>query len=81
MGRIMKITIVTTLLGLAMVAIPALAPAGQPEARLGALEPERATPVELAPLLADPREAAELSVMLPSGFTIFEAIAQDPFRS
>lgn len=81
MGRIMKTKILTTLLGLAIVAIPAMAPAGQPETRLSALRPDLAVPVDLAPLLADPRAAAELSVVLPNGFTVLEVIARDPFQS
>lgn len=82
MGRIMKTKSLTTLLGLAIVAIPAMAPASQPEARPADPKPELTiSAVDLVPLLADPRAAAELSIVLPSGFTVLEAIDQDPFRS
>lgn len=80
MGRIMKTRVLTTLLGLAIVAIPAVAPASQPEVRLTDLKPELSmSAFDLALLLTDPRETAKLSIVLPSGFTVLEVINQDPF--
>ena len=78
----MKTKFLTTMLGLAIVAIPAVAPASQPEVRLSDLKPEAEATLsapELALLLTDPREAQEFSLVLPTGFTMLEAIDQDPF--
>lgn len=81
-GPMMKTKILTTLLGLAIVAVPAVA--SQPEVKLADLKPAvqlTMSDLDLAILLVDPREAQELSVVLPTGFTMLEAIDQDPFRS
>jgi hypothetical protein len=83
MGRKMKTQFLTTLLGLAIVAVPAVAPASQPEVKLKDLKPSvqlTLSDLDLALLLTDPREAQELSVVLPSGFTTLEVIDADPFR-
>ena len=81
MGRRMKTRFLTTLLGLAIVAAPAIAPASQPAVRLADLElhgQQTMSALDLAMLLADPREAVDLSVVLPSGFTMLD-IDRDPF--
>lgn len=80
----MKTKFLTTLLGLAIVVIPAVAPASQPEVQLADLRPEMQSTMsdlDLALLLTDPREAPEFSLVLPTGFTTLEVIDQDPFRS
>ena len=75
--------VLTTLLGLAVLALPAAAPASQPAAvRLNELAPAvTATPApeHLATLLADPHRATDLAVVLPTGFTTLDWIDQDPF--
>lgn len=82
MGRAMKTKFLTTLLGLAIVAIPAVA--SQPEVKLADLKPAvrpTMSDLDLAVLFVDPREAQDFSIVLPTGFTVLEAIDQDPFRS
>jgi hypothetical protein len=82
MGRTMKTKFLTTLLGLAIVAIPAVA--SQPEVKLADLKPTvqlTMSDLDLAMLLTDPRQEQDLSIVLPTGFTMLEAIDQDPFRS
>lgn len=81
MGRRMNTKFLTTVLGLAIVAIPAVAPASQPEVRLSDLRPAvEATlcDADFALLLTDPRQAQELSLVLPTGFTVLDLEA-DPF--
>ena len=83
MGCMMKTKFLTTLLGLAIVAVPAVAPASQPEVRLSDLKPAvelTMSQLDLALLLADPYEAQDLSIVLPTGFTLLD-VDQDPFRS
>jgi hypothetical protein len=82
MGRAMKTKFLTTLLGLAIAAIPAVA--SQPEVKLADLKPaveHTMSDLDLALLLSDPREIDEFSLVLPSGFTLLDAIDEDPFRS
>ena len=81
MGRQMKTRFLTTVLGLAIVAIPAVAPANQPDVRLADLKPAaeaRLSQGDLALLLTDPSQAQELSLVLPAGFTTLDVDA-DPF--
>lgn len=81
MGRQMNTKALTTLLGLAIVAIPAVAPASQPAVRLADLDPRAEAVVsaaDLALLFADPAAAQELSVVLPDGFTVLDPAAH-PF--
>ena len=81
MGRQMKTRYLTTLLGLAIVAIPAVAPASQPEVRLADLKPAVAATLSdagFAVLLTDPAAPQELSIVLPAGFTTLDVEA-DPF--
>lgn len=83
MGCMMKTRYLTTLLGLAIVAAPAAVPANQPEVRLSGLKPAvqlTMSQLDLALLLSDPYEAQELSVVLPTGFTVLDVDA-DPFRT
>jgi len=82
MGRKMRTKFLTTLLGLAIVAIPAVA--SQPGVKASDLEPavtSTMSALDLALLLTDPRAAQEFSVVLPTGFTMLETIDQDPFQS
>ena len=81
MGREMNTKFLTTVLGLAIVAIPAIA--SQPEVRLADLKPAVETTLsdaDFALLLADPSEAQELSLVLPAGFTVLDVEA-DPFSA
>lgn len=79
----MKAKVLTTILGLAVLAIPAAVPASQPASvRLGELGPAIAVahaPADLATLLSDPRTGGDMAVVLPEGFTTLEWINQDPF--
>lgn len=82
MGRKMKTKFLTTLLGLAIIAIPAVA--SQPGVKVSDLKPavnSTMSALDLALLLTDPREAQEFSLVLPTGFTILETIDRDPFQS
>lgn len=75
-------TVLTTLLGLAALAIPAAVPASQPaDVRLMELAPMVATPVpgHFATLLADPHQPVELAIVLPADYTALDWIDQDPF--
>lgn len=76
-------TVLTALLGLSLLALPAAVPASQPAGvRLTAMTPVvTATPApgHFATLTADPRQPAELAVVLPRGFTTLHWIDQDPF--
>lgn len=79
----MKDKILTTLLGLAIVVVPAVAPASQPAVKLAGVRADMdltLSAADLGLLLADPSETAELSIVLPSGFTTLEAIDGDPFQ-
>lgn len=81
MGRKMNTRFLTTVLGLAIVAIPAVAPANQPDVRLADLKPALEATLsrgDLALLLTDPREAKDFSLVLPAGFTTLDVDA-DPF--
>jgi hypothetical protein len=79
----MKTKVLTTLLGLAVLAIPAAVPASQPaDVRVGDLAPAlqvAPAPANLAMLLADPNAVDDLAIVLPAGYTTFEWIDQDPF--
>lgn len=85
MGQEMQTRLFTTVLALAVFAIPAVAPASQPaNVKLVDLTPAvEVTPVanQFAMLLADPAstELAALEIDLPQKFTTFEWINQDPF--
>ena len=76
-------TVLTTLLGIAVLAVPAAVPASQPaNVRLN----DMAAPVTVAPattqfatLIGNPREAADFAIVLPAGYTTLEWINQDPF--
>lgn len=81
MGRHMNTRFLTTVLGLAIVAIPAVAPASQPSLRLSERQPAVAAALpgaDFALLLTDPAAAQELSLVLPAGFTTLDVDA-DPF--
>jgi TRAP-type C4-dicarboxylate transport system substrate-binding protein len=76
--------VLTTLLGLAILAVPAAVPASQPaDVRLVQLTPAVtvAAPAttHFAELLVDPRTNGEMSVELVAGYTTLEWIDQDPF--
>lgn len=76
MGLVMKARFLVSLVGVAMLAVPAAVPASQPEVRFTDLEPQvqpTASQIDLALLLGDPRQPAELSVVLPTGFTTLDA--------
>ena len=80
----MNARILTTLLGIAVFAIPAAVPASQPaDIRLNSLSPQVAVvpaPAQFALLLADPhRPTQELAIVLPAGHDTFDWIDQDPF--
>lgn len=80
----MSVKILTTVLALAIVAMPAMAPAGQPEVTLRQLQPEAraaVSDVALALLLSDPWAASELSIVLPASFTRLDGIEADPFAA
>jgi hypothetical protein len=71
----MKSRYLISLIAATMLAVPAV-PASQPEVTLSQLQPQvSVTPVpfELALLLLDPHQPAELSIELPRGFTTLEA--------
>lgn len=70
------------LLGIAVLAIPAAVPASQPAVGSAtASAPVTATiaPADFATLLGDPRESAAFAIALPTHYTTFEWIDQDPF--
>lgn len=76
--------VLTTLVGLALLAVPAAVPASQPsDVRLVNLTPAVtvAAPANayLADLLVDPRTNGEMSIELVTGYTTLEWIDQDPF--
>jgi hypothetical protein len=79
----MKTKVLTTILGLAILAIPAAVPASQPaNVRVSELEPAPMVthaPADLAMLIANPHAADELAIVLPAGYTTLEWINQDPF--
>ena len=80
----MKLKVVlTTLLGVAVFAVPAAVPASQPaNVRLNEMAAPVAVtpaPTEFAMLLADPRQDTALSIELPAGYTTLEWINQSPF--
>jgi hypothetical protein len=78
----MKTKFLTTLLGLAIIAVPATAPASQPDVKLADLKPSAEATLsglDLALLLTDPHDAQDFSLLLPVGFTTLEFINQDPF--
>lgn len=83
MGHKMKAKVLTTILGLAILAVPAAVPASQPaDVRLDQLKPQIAVapaPAGFATLIADPRAMDELAIVLPAGYTTLEWINQDPF--
>lgn len=76
-------TILTTALGLAVLALPAAVPASQPAAvRLADLAPPVAVALPLdhfATLLADPHQPVELALALPADYTALGWIDEDPF--
>lgn len=77
----MKTQLLTTLVGLAIFTVPAAVPASQPEVRLADLEPEfrlTTAEIDLSVLYADPAQTAELSIVLPTGFTMLD-VSADPF--
>ena len=81
MGRHMNTRFLTIVLGLGLLAIPAVAPASQPEVRLADLGPAAGavlSQADFALMLTDPAAAQELSVVLPSGFSVLDPDA-DPF--
>ena len=74
----------TTLLGLAIVAVPAATPASQPEVKLVDLKPAVQLTVsgpDFALLLRDPSAAQDLSLVLPNSFTTLEEINQGALGS
>jgi hypothetical protein len=79
----MKTKILTTLLGLAILAVPAAVPASQPaDVRLDQLAPATAVSrgMDLPTLLADPYAyAGELKINFPAGHTTLDWINADPF--
>ncbi len=79
----MNAKILTTLLGIAVLAVPAAVPASQPaDIRIDRPAPEVAVApatTHFAALLASPHEAVELAIVLPEGHDVFEWIDQDPF--
>jgi hypothetical protein len=83
MGQDMNTKLLTTLLALTLLAMPAAVPASQPaQVSMADLDaPVQLTSYhrELEVLLVDPARGAELRIVLPSGFTTLEAIDQDPF--
>lgn len=79
----MKTKYLTIILGLAVFAIPAVSASQPANVKLSDLAPATsAAPVtsDLAQLLADPYQTGELSIELPTRYTTFEWINEDPFK-
>jgi hypothetical protein len=77
-------TVLTTLLAIAVLAVPATVPASQPsDVRLNDMAPVitlAPATTQFAALLGDPSDAVvDLAIVLPVGFTTLEWINQDPF--
>lgn len=76
MGFVMKTRYILSALGIAMLAIPAAAPASQPDVRFADLqqgELPTPAPLDLGMLLMDPHQTGEFSIVLPRGFTTLGA--------
>jgi hypothetical protein len=76
-------TVLTTLLAIAVFAVPAAVPASQPSnVRLDDLKPVitlAPATTQFAMLLTNPAEAVDLAILLPVGYTTLEWVNQDPF--
>ncbi len=75
--------VLTTLLGIAVFAVPATVPASQPSnVRLDDMAPVitlAPTTTQFATLISDPSDAVvDLAIVLPVGYTTLEWINQDP---
>lgn len=82
-GMNMKAKVLTTIVGLAILAIPAAVPASQPaNVRVSELDPApmvAPAPAGLMTLLANPHAADDFAIVLPASHTTLEWIDQDPF--
>ena len=78
----MKASYLTTLLGIAIIAVPAAVPASQPASRSIETAPAATTAVPVVPsmpIYLDPHQPVELEIVYPVGFTTLEEINRDPF--
>jgi hypothetical protein len=76
----MKSKLLTTVLGLAVFAIPAAVPASQPaDVKVVGLAAAAPAPGHFATLLQAPETAGPLTIELVTGYTTLEWINQDPF--